>query len=510
MSSKLLKVLTGPHQGAEIELPPGAITLGSGSETDVIFDDRTVRDKHIEITDHGENGVRVHFFKSGFVDTRPIEAGNDLDLADFEVVSLGTTSICIGPVDQQWPLVRVPDWAKLAEQVAPEPAPRKAIGDHVEPREGDIRKSDSEEESREPVVPVVTDFPDSVPAKTPVSKGRRAAGIVILCLIFGLLFASVVLVVGFGFGPSNGGALPSAAAMPTTDWKATLDAISSEYGLKMEQQQEVYILSGLVQTPQIRDELTRKVLPLEPYVRCDVYTPDQIKTAADAVLRGFEFAVSSTCSDQGVLRLAGWAPSEDAWKRALVRVRNDVPGIVAIEEEVGFLSNVSAQLTADLENAGLTDVRLTLNNGTLTCRGGVPEDRVGEWKNIVSAWVSEIPAIESVKDETVPIVTTVTPEESSNPAAEVAKMTGLALPGPVISATLYPVPSFRTADGSVFFIGARLSDGFVVETITSTEITFARGQTDIREYSLVESNAIEPVEWAPPTEDDESAGNSGT
>ena len=131
--SKRLRVLSGRHAGACLELEPGEHTIGAAHDNDIAISDWTAPTQVLHVDEQG--GVQLQGGASGQVraDVPGIAAGTDLLaglLRDLQPASFGDIVICMGPADGDWPT----DLQLLARLFAPpvmavpaiKPRPRRA------------------------------------------------------------------------------------------------------------------------------------------------------------------------------------------------------------------------------------------------------------------------------------------------------------------------------------------------------------------------------------------------
>jgi len=92
----VLKVLSGPNQGAELGLEPGTTySIGSGSDNDIVLNDLSVSRKHsrLEITDDGISVEDLNSRNGTLVQGRPIEGVEAVE--PFALIQLGTSTITV-------------------------------------------------------------------------------------------------------------------------------------------------------------------------------------------------------------------------------------------------------------------------------------------------------------------------------------------------------------------------------------------------------------------------------
>ena len=105
---KRLRILTGKHVGAHLDLLPGTHLVGAGNDCDITITDWTFAPLQLTIDRHA---VRCSWHQSGPAAAgkprRPAAGGADIDhslpLADLEPREFDGIVLCIGPVDEPWP-----------------------------------------------------------------------------------------------------------------------------------------------------------------------------------------------------------------------------------------------------------------------------------------------------------------------------------------------------------------------------------------------------------------------
>ena len=112
-----LRILSGAHAGASLDLNPGIHSLGRGDDCDITITDWAFEPLALHV---GSNGDA----RAQWVDERP----RSTRFRDFVPLQFGAVAVCLGPVDQAWPV----DAELLAKARPPEPAglrnlPRRAL-----------------------------------------------------------------------------------------------------------------------------------------------------------------------------------------------------------------------------------------------------------------------------------------------------------------------------------------------------------------------------------------------
>ena len=100
--SWLLKILSGPHLGAEVLLGGESYRIGSDGDCDIVLADASVRPCHA-ILERVQEGWRLTAVDGPvLVGEEPLAPGRTTVLNDAEVFALGTTSLGCGPAVMDW------------------------------------------------------------------------------------------------------------------------------------------------------------------------------------------------------------------------------------------------------------------------------------------------------------------------------------------------------------------------------------------------------------------------
>ncbi|VWD52964.1 secretion-associated protein [Burkholderia lata] len=98
---KSLRVVTGFHSGAQLDLPPGIHVIGSGCDDDIRITDWTDSTVELIVADNESVQIRKNKHIAGNDPTVDISHRTTLD--DFVPVQFDDIVICIGPANVSWP-----------------------------------------------------------------------------------------------------------------------------------------------------------------------------------------------------------------------------------------------------------------------------------------------------------------------------------------------------------------------------------------------------------------------
>jgi pSer/pThr/pTyr-binding forkhead associated (FHA) protein len=104
----LLKVLNGPHTGAQSGFGNGEdLLIGNSAEADIILSDPHILPQHCRIKLSGNECVVIPLDGEVFVSGRSVVAPEPIDAG--RVVTIGSTSFVVGAKDALWPPLVIPD-----------------------------------------------------------------------------------------------------------------------------------------------------------------------------------------------------------------------------------------------------------------------------------------------------------------------------------------------------------------------------------------------------------------
>lgn len=116
----ILRVLSGPHQGAEVELLDEAVTIGSADTCDVILGDALVANEHARFQLQGEQVFVTPKEGNVFVNGKLLREPSLVE--PFQFVTIGATHMMFGAAsDERWTtlaLDQFPELEKIEEEVS--------------------------------------------------------------------------------------------------------------------------------------------------------------------------------------------------------------------------------------------------------------------------------------------------------------------------------------------------------------------------------------------------------
>ena len=309
-----LKVLSGPHLGAEMDLAPGVYVLGSGDSCDVILSDATLAGRHVELT-VSDHGVSARELDGGLlVDGERIQGGAR-DLAPFEIATIGTTHFAVGIQGEPWPELSLPSLV-LAHAREEGGGEAGKDGAHYVGGEGDHGVGgDAEPE------------PPGGEAATGSRVRRPLVLAAVAVLVAGLALA--MLFKGPG-GPLNGETPPPPAG------EAQIRALLANRGiagLAVSGKDGRVAVSGYVGTAGERREIEALIRQSAPGAVSRIRDLETLAASAREILDLFRLPLAVTARGQGEIVVTGTVEDPAALDRALAALGSDVPGVLSVKDD---------------------------------------------------------------------------------------------------------------------------------------------------------------------------------
>ena len=306
----LLKIFSGPHVGAEVELQSGETTIGRSEECDLVLSDRLIAERHVVIDISGQSiTCRTLGTETFLLDGKSVESA---ELRPFQYFTIGTTHLAIGPADKPWPHFDLSDF-QLRPPV--ESAPVEAA-EEGQSKTSSLRSGEQEEES------------------LPTVRRRVFSKPVIAISIALFLLANAAFVFG---GFSNGwlDAKPTVKLSRSENLPLppdTFDTVSREFlpGITIEHSNQRLQVNGYVIKESDRVKLLDAAKISDPHVLFKVRSTESLLATVEEMLaqNGFSEDWSATIAEPGVIKITG-SLHDDAhiaqWQATLERIEDDVP-----------------------------------------------------------------------------------------------------------------------------------------------------------------------------------------
>lgn len=429
----ILKVLTGPNQGAELELSAGAYVIGSADECDVNFSDALVAPRHLSVELSEDSIVAKRLDGKVFVDGKPM-VDTRQTIKFFQFVTAGSTYFLFGPAGREWP------------QGVPGPLPPLKPETETQP--------ESAESSA-----LSTKGPEK--PKDEASPTDRAKKVALLTfLLFGVLAVSSFLLMRLD---RRDPPPPATAESILPGVKAMVQKQPYAEAVTVGIRNSRVFVSGFVRTSAEARQLRSLVTRPDGLVACAVVSDEEILAAVGEILDSFRSGLSAKMDSAGGVEISGFAGDTDTWNQLRTLLESDLPGYPRLKFSVVSGNQVISEGEAILRQSGLTSlIHLEATSAGLTASGSVPPMEAELWAQAKDKIQSELPAGVMLKDE-------VTSGGDSSSVDDYL----------LSSISMGPLPWVTLRSGKKLFPGAVLPNGWTLETIQPESVELRQGDNTI-------------------------------
>lgn len=440
----ILRILNPPHAGAQAEIGPDPLSIGSGEDCDLVLSDPLLQPAHCRIRRAGE-GIEVELTGgAAHVDGEPVSQ-SPFVLRAGQVLSIGSTHIAFGDPGQVWSAVSIPVLKTFGG-----PTPTAAA-------EPDAATSI-----------------ESKPAPQDASQGlMRRFKIAVLGLAAFLL---VLLVALFFYRADQKRAMTSLARVPGNAnllgndyYKTNLDNQAAERVAEKIRRE----VSGSTVT--VSERSGRAVLRV--YVRSreqasqaqsiantagsqvfsEIVSLEEIEKSAEMIASMQGYVLDVTFSKDGTAYWSGFVPAQADWKALQQRLEVDLPYIKENVSEITFAKQIEETLRKLLADAGImAEVAMNTQPRAIVLYGTLPENLSAAWAKVFDALKQKYGAIVELTDD---VGTGKAVVVEGNPFH--SEITGV---------TLGAIPSVILLDGQRIYEGAILQDGSVLSDIAENQL----------------------------------------
>lgn len=459
---RLLRVLSGPHFGAEMSLASGRYGIGTAEDCDIVFSDRALAGHHAFLTlsdgaisiEPGEGSV--------IVDGAALD--HSVALSNFKPVRIGSTVLAIGPGNAPWPEIELPK---------PETEPRSRPGnDDGTSADGDQPKDQSApDQTPEPEAEgrsaATTTAVAAAPATAPAAAtpgGVRGAlhgrwQVVAVVAVAAVLVLSALTGVGFYvMNAASDDAVDQTAEEPTS--RKRVEEIVEKLGLggrltvtgAPAAGGKGVAVQGYVDTETQRRELVSALRALQSGVQIQVWSTALLKSSLEDALAGMQLDVAVSRVEDGKVVLTGVLAGSITEEQLSQRLRRDVSGITSIDLDVASIAKASSWLRDRVAASGVpaSSVSITADGHGLVAHGGLDASLQRTWRDLVDAFGKRYDGRLTLQDD----VTFVVAGSDTS------------LPNLVVRAIHLGPPAYITLNNNdKLLVGSRLPNGMTLEAI---------------------------------------------
>ena len=421
----ILKILSGVHVGAEVVLSTAELVLGQNESCDLMLDDVSLSDRHISLRMDGEQALLT------LLDTaRPIYIGEqklergELILEPFQLISIGTLFMVVGPADAEWPAIDL----QLKQKMT-------ALPDHEEPVAVEEETDDVE------TAPVIAE------------RSSRliwiiSAGVPLMVLL--IVFTAWLLT-------------PNVSAPTAEEIKIKVQQIATYYGaiIEVEQKHEGDIhITGYIGTEGKRQAFLVELENSGIVAEANLISSQQVANSLTLILDNEvnrvgvnRVDVAMVPGSPGDFTVEGYVGDAELWKNILAKLQRQMD-YRSISDEVQTMADRIAALQDMLLAAGLEDVEIKSSHQELLVLPSKTETGTNQR-------LTEVIKTFNQQFASRPLLTT--PKEDPRPEASSLKLD-------IRGITFGDAPHITMSNNKRHSEGSRLENGYVIKSITQEYI----------------------------------------
>ncbi|MDR3117276.1 MAG: type III secretion system inner membrane ring subunit SctD [Puniceicoccales bacterium] len=369
--SFLLRLISGPHAGAEVLLDgqDPRVVLGSGEGADVVLADALVEPEHVEISlREGKLFIRSLGGRV-FVGGKPIDE-EMVPLLPFQFVTVGTTQLVGGPAEGEWPQLRAGDAPRLEELVTEVPA--------------------------EVLAKVKVPTLDARAAKAAhgeavrVKQRRKRIRIMLAgaLVLFGVIVALALR--------------PEEKKLNLGEVAKILQAQVADLNLfpavTVTLENGQMLVDGYVTTNMELRELRNTLTATYPGVLLRVRSGEKIVEGLEEILSEMGGNLRVVTLQPGIFSVVGYVYNTDRWQRIRDRLSIEVPGVKKIQPDVTTPDRILALTAATLNQYALgTAIAVTPEANRILFKGKLSVLQLENWRKAAEDFIrtfSDLVALE--------------------------------------------------------------------------------------------------------------------
>ena len=456
---KILKILTGPQEGAELELDAGiALRIGTDDSNDIVLVDAMAPAQALELVMEGDDVSVMAAAERLFAGDAALPVGEKTALPDYTILTIGSTRCAVGDADKPWPPLRwIPLDVLLAEKTQPKEDEKTEEPKQPEQEEAPL--------SREQVEKL-----DELQSQKRAKRGRGFAMISWLLLI--LICAAGMWFTGRHVwnlaAPKNAETVEiSENAHKTRLEKLREKAEALNLTLEEDEDGNLTRISGNVPKTSQRTSIEQIVKYDCPNVVCEMTDDETLARSVKELVWGLtEGRLKLVDLKDRTAKLMGMTNSEEEWKTIVDNIRHDVPRLATVESDVVYADVMAAKLREALSKTGFHDVRVEILPGELQFVGYAPKESSQTFVKLVEEAVKYFPEnarlsnLVKWKEENMVV-------DGETPVAPKVRQL------PITGIVVHPYPCVILADGQRLGKGSMVG-GYTIDDISLTEVSLSK------------------------------------
>jgi type III secretion system YscD/HrpQ family protein len=440
----VLRVLSGPHSGAEIDLQETAIVIGKEAACDVVLIDPALNDQHVKV--FAKNGqINLEVLNDAPVTVDGTNVTGTTVLQNFQAVVIGSTLLSMGPNNVTWPTISA-DKKPTQETTA---TPQNESTPHQD-------------------IPSTTPPPNETAAvdNTHKVKVKKYA-------IAGSIFLAVLLIIIVTLFSSKKSDEIDKLATPVSQHNKNtiLNLLQKNHvnnnNITLEDKQNVYDLTVYVETNAQKQNL-QKALSHIPFKKLRIYSQENLVLQAQEVVKKFKTISVSKAVEFNSIALQGYLHAIDNLPNIKNQLFADVAGLKFIQTTIlspDEVYDMASNLLTQYGLMGLLNIQ-TIESGLLIS-GSIPMQNEPTWKDAQKTLKNTFNGICNILTHVA-----VLPPQS-------VKRSFFKSPIASVSIPTDGVPWIDLQNGERYFEGTTLPSSYVIQSITPSGIILNKNEESI-------------------------------
>lgn len=445
----LLKIISGPHQGAEVALDEGELVIGSSQNCDLILSDTLVSAEHLKIVVN-ESGVAIVALSSPvYYDGEEIVKDENISVEPFKFISVGTTHFVIGPVEGEWPPLSTADVPSLKriEKETTEAEEKNFEEQEIETLEGE--GGPPLETNVEPEV-VLTGF-------RKVWRDKKT-----LFIYGGSLIALILIILGFMFWGMSRSAEIAEEADTQADISKVIANTQFPQTFTVDELNDKYTVKGWVKNNEERHKVETQFRKIGN-VTTDIKSQEQAMENVRDFFSAIKAPIVVSEIEPGKIKLSGYFGDDKGWESAKADLSKDVPGFKLVKDEVWVPNKLYPIIAEVLGKHNVTEiVRFVPQADGVIIKGMISKSDIPRIKDTIIEFQTRVGEDIPIKNQVI-----------------VAKEEDLHLDLDMDSIIIGKDAFIITKSGQRFYEGGVLKGGYKIEKIGRDGVILSKGEQKI-------------------------------
>ncbi len=461
----LLKILSGPHQGAEVLLRPGTYTVGASEACDIIISDSLFEAEHFRLVFTPPALSLEPLSGPVFLNGKRVVEG-PVAVPFLQFITVGTTQMVAGPDGGGWPPLTVADAPALQLEDSSVPSKDAAVlpmADNHTPVEPSVNTL-ADAMGLASGQPMTSSLLDPLPAASSSSGGISITLWLVLILGLSVCGGGIYWIYQQVSSPS----MPEHQVITPQERRTrVLQAIELQGAgkeLSVTLSQNIVLITGCTQKEATRLSLRRAVLQVDPQALYRVQSEEALVNAAQIVMGELSLPVRITAAAQaGSLRATGYVPTMELWMRAKAFLMHDVDGLKSLEDNVLTADGLDSLALPLLTAQGLAGaITFTPMPHFVLATGSLTRAQGKRWDGVLTELKQKLGGRLLIKDEA----------SRADPLA----IDNQYFDGEIESLSTGQFGFISLKNGQKYFVGAVLPSGYTVVSLDDQGVTLRKGE----------------------------------